>query len=143
MSDLWPSDIAAGDDLLPVTPVMEQAELLAKHTANLVKAEVKPVASEDNTFAFDFDLVVKVLEYRFTLFSLEYGVEGFPAVLIPYSKIASELGIKPKPHGMRYIPLVEAKDKMELLKHLEAILRSGTTRSILQTLVAQAQKFKR
>lgn len=143
MKNLWPTEFAVDDELLPVTPIMEQAELLAKHTGNLVKAEVLPVRSESSEFVFDFDLVVKVLDYRFTLFSLEYGVEGYPATLIPYSKIAKELGIKASYHGARMAPVIVANDKNSLLRSLSAILGSETTRTVLQTLVAQAQKFKR
>ena len=141
--DLWPTEINAADELFPVTLVMEQAELLHNHTANLVKAEVRPIASTNGRFAFDFELVAKTLEYRFSLFRLDYGVERYPAALIPHSKIAQELGLSNVVHRQMFVPAAIANDKDELLKVFGSILRSETTKNILQTLIAQSRKFKR
>ena len=143
MSDLWPKELDDVSDSLPVTPVMEQAELLAKHTGNLVKAEVIPLDADDDVFRFDFDLVVRVLDYRFTLFTFHYGVQGYPVFFVPYSKVASELGLQRIQMEDRFTAATKADNAEELLEDLGGILRSNTTKSILQTLVAQAQKFKR
>ncbi|MCH8046697.1 MAG: hypothetical protein IID44_23590 [Planctomycetes bacterium] len=146
MRDLWPTDIQVSPEILPVTPLVEQAMLLATHTGNLVKGEVFPVEnnSSDGVFHFDFDLVVKLLDYRFTLLHLRYGVEGYPASIFPYSKVCDELGLVDYRNVFgRHALALDAQDETQLLEALDSVLNSRTTRDILKTLMTQAQQFKR
>lgn len=143
MNDLWPKGLLGDEAELPVTPIIEQAKLLETHTWDLVKAEVLPVDSATETFRFDFDLVVNVLDYRFTLFTIEYGAAGYPAKLILHSKIAKELGISARNiDSVRqiFVPAIDVQDKDELVQQLAAILGSQATKQILETLVAQAKQ---
>ena len=146
MPDLWPDQLDDISDSLPLTPIIEQADLLAKHTGNLVKAELTSVEAEDEEFQFDFDLIVRVLDYRFTLFIATYGVEGYPVCLMPYPKICDELGLAPLDIGesaTRRRRAIKADNEASLLEALGRILGSNTTKNILQTLIAQAKKFKK
>lgn len=142
MSDFWPNDLNDVSDTLPVSPILEQAKLLANHTANIVKAEVFPLDTHDGVFQFDFDLVVRILDYRFTLFKFHYGVQGYPVFLIPTEKISSELDLKLMNTELQFTRAFKANNPDQLTRNLAKILGSHTTRTILETLIAQGKKFK-
>ena len=141
MTDLWATNLDDNGESLPSTPIVEQAKNLAKRTGNLVKAEVVTLQSNDEMLRFDFDLVVDKLDYRFTLFSFEHSVIGYPTRLIPHTKVAKELDCVRLPTSRGYVHAFQADDVSELMGFLSKILGSATTSTIVKTLVAQAKSF--
>ena len=135
--DLWPDDLAeleAPDP--PVAILREQAGLLGKHTGDVVNGSVATLGMHGDQFRYSFDLWVPMLQYRFTLFVLEYGAEGYPAAIHIERRISTELQLQPSAGGMSEI-IVRSDE--ELTAALKAIFATKRTKGVLSALVGQAR----
>lgn len=145
---MWP-ELSTDTVPSPLSPITEQADLLAQMTNNVVKAELYQTepSQKGYEFAFDFDLIVDVIDYRFTLFAIYQSVEGYPVMISPIEKIEKDLGWTSSTGNPDVIARNNAKKTAnsadELNEILGRVLSSRVTKQILETLIAQAKHFKR
>lgn len=139
--DLWPDNLLDPEAFSPpIAIVRQQARLLGQRTGNVVMGSVDRLKSEDENFRYSFNLTVPSLSYRFSLFVLEYNVEGFPVHIILDERVARELRIKQRVHGRAVAYVLTAGSENELVGILRLIFAAEKTRSIIRTLVAQAEE---
>ncbi|MDQ2733343.1 MAG: hypothetical protein M3Y56_16970 [Armatimonadota bacterium] len=121
IESLWPDNLAAiVDPKSPQAILEEQARALGLLTNNKVLAKIEP-GSHGELIVLGFVLMAPALHnYRYFLFKLNHGLRPeYPAEIILDSDSR-----------------LEAKDEIELRKHLKAIFGSDSTRSVIGELMA-------
>jgi len=138
--DFWPPIDDAEDPNSPVVLLRKQAEALSTKTGYRLRGRVStaarirlsnealealgmnPYEPQDDVFTHLFSIEVPALEdYRYTLFSISHGLEGYPVVY--------------ENEGGQWRRLA---NREELTRWLKETLSSDKTKRILKTLREQA-----
>jgi hypothetical protein len=166
--DLWPDDLVTSDVVTsPIMIVREQAQNLEQHTQGLVTASVDPLRPSETTFRYSFNLHIPSISYKFSLFILESDIDGFPVNLLPDVRLLDALRFKPsiaeeidkaaklhlegidalispslipKPFLDGTIEHIQISSQKQLTRVLANIFSLNKTKSIIRTLMAQAQE---
>jgi hypothetical protein len=152
MTDLWPKDIDKADDAseTPYGILKEQASLLGKRTKNIVKAEVRQIASNDidnllefeiprqkREFAYEFNIVAPLLEfYRFRLFKIKQKVTKLYPLVLALDDPDLVKDLYPEKHG--YPLEIPIKDRGSLEGELKKIFEAKSTKNLIRLLMNQS-----
>jgi|ERR1017187_2105105 hypothetical protein len=121
---LWPDDIGKSALVTPVSILKEQASALGTATQQLVKGEVE-TDTRGNQFVHHFNLVVPTLSnYTYELLTVQHSIELYPV----YANSPKISGVTER---------IENQD--DLKEWLKMVFASEKTRSVVQSLIAQAR----
>jgi hypothetical protein len=133
--DLWPADLNATVPDTPVSVIRAQANVLTERTEKQIVGEVNSIRSANDTnFKYSFDLYVPAIRYRYTLFTLSYGIQGYPVEISPDAAIAKEIASP----DLFFLPL-NAASEAEFVSILEKIFRAETTRRAINSLLGHIE----
>lgn len=137
--DLWPKDLSMiSKSNSPSSILMEQAEILAQKTGDLVRAEVitPEIPIHSGFLDYNFFIVAPRLNhYRYRLFSIWYDLNLYPVFFELDSDIDAE--VRGKKRGE-----LRAKSEQEYIDLLGKILNAEKTRRIIRTLVSLVEEMK-
>jgi hypothetical protein len=125
MPDLWPEDLGKSDVTPPIVLLREQAQRLSKKTQGKLEGRVVTSQPDGVHFLHQFLVVVPSLDnYSYALLMVQHSpVQLYPAEILNV------------PGG----PLI-ANDEQQYEAYLRAVFASDRTRSVIQSLRAQAEE---
>jgi hypothetical protein len=121
-NDLWPDFAPATEPNGPLTLLREQADVLARKTKGIVKAEVEKFWISDWQFYVSFDLLSPLLgAYRYKLLEMSYPPSYYPLEI--------------KFDGRS----IKVADEQSFLIELGRVLSSAKTKQIVETIMVHAK----
>jgi len=128
--DLWPADVQTPTVVPPVAILRRQAAILADRTKGLLEGQVDAL-TEGEQFRLLFYIVAPSLGYRYKLFEVWHGVEGYPVY-------ATDDGRRPllPTFGRGPAPL-KLNTPDELIAWLRQTLNSEETKRVVGSLLSQ------
>lgn len=142
--DLWPDDIRV-DVLTPLTILRTQASLLSSKTQGTLLAQVMTTTT-DEWVQYQLDLIAPLLErYRVSLLTARHQLgEAYPVMVtarafVPKSQAQGE-GTPPRARLLTDSSPDHrvAATQEEFIDLVREVLRSSTTRSRIQSLIARS-----
>jgi len=141
MKNLWPKDLTDRKINTPITILKKQAALLGEQTNNIVEAEIENINTEfwmeESGFSFSFNIVGRVLNYKFNLFRMGHGVNLYPLSINVDEEVFNE--IKTNFSNSDYNNVIIIQSESEFLDSLEKIFSSYKTRRVIQAIFAQSE----
>ena len=128
LPDLWPSEVGQVKVLTPLFILRHQAGLLRKRSSNVLEAEVTSTYEPDrhlDTCHF-LDLVVPALDrFRVRILNVRHSkMKVYPAYIAESEYSSDENG--------------RSNSQAEFIENLGHMLKSDDTRSLIESLLAQA-----
>lgn len=128
--NLW-GELKLGEVLTPVAILRQAAAQLGTMTKNLVEASVETTVVGPQ-LRHTFVLVVPALSgYKYELFSIQHGVDPWPANVVRYRPPSSDIPVPPD-EGLR--------NEAEFVAWLKDKLASEKTRNIINNLYAHVSR---
>ena len=128
--DLWPAVVGTPTIVPPLAILRRQAAILGERTQGLLEGQVDTL-TEGDQFRQLFYIVAPSLGYRYKLFEVWHGVEGYPV----YTTNEARKPVLPT-FGMGPSPLkLDTPD--EFIEWLRQTLNSEETRRVVGSLLSQ------
>jgi hypothetical protein len=121
VESLWPTDFGNVNQETPLAILRQQGFALGQVTKNIVVGRVTTEGS-GGRFLHRFHLYCSALSYETELFTVDHGIELYPAQLVAYTG------------GLR----VGSPD--ELKNELKRLFATEKTRQLIATLMAQSKE---
>jgi len=159
MESLWPENLIGSDrdPIPPVTFLKEQGALLGQRTKNLLVGEVRLIdpsffdildPEQDKNFWYQFNLYSSVINYRYELFKICYGVASYyPVEFVLHLALLMQVrkGLEAREVDLREIrfhtdgPSIQAVSQEDLNEVLREILNAKLTVSAVRAILEEAQ----
>ena len=133
--DLWPADLEVEFVLTPEAILRTQAEKLHQKTNNLLDAQLVPFRQQvsrgvlpQTELGYHFEIIAPALGgYRFRLFTVKHAEDRVYPAFVDFTEDAERTVFS----------------QAEFAGEISRILASSTTRSVLQSLVAQSLESRK
>jgi hypothetical protein len=130
--DLWPADVETSTIVPPLAILRRQAAALGERTQGLLEGQVETFTKGDE-FTQVFYVVAPSLDYRYKLFEVRHGVEGYPV----YTTTEGRRPVFPR-FGTGPAPLkLDTPD--EFVDWLKQVLNSDETKRVIGSLLSQVK----
>jgi len=126
--NLWPDGIKT-TVLTPLVILRHQAADLEQRTSGILRGEVRSVEGDD-TVEHQFDIVAPALGYEHRILKVQHAKE----MIYPARVQADALGARPPQ------PPNTVMDDEEFINWLAEVLRSGSMKAVILSLIARANE---
>jgi hypothetical protein len=128
IADLWPPELGTTSVVPPLAILRRQEAALGERTQGLLEGQVETLTKGDG-FIQVFYVVAPSLSYRYKLFEVRHGVEGYPVYYT--SPVSDPFGPEP--------PSLVLKTPDEFTEWLKEKLSSVETQRVVGSLLSQVK----
>lgn len=139
--NLWPQEMTYSDQETPLSVIVEQASFLATKTEGIVIATVKNNNfSYKENFEYQFFIECKSLNYSYSIFQMNHGIDLYPIRFTIDVDIYGELSKQPSVSYKTFSQAsVYVESEPELINLLSDIFKSQKVKKLVQSLQMQAK----